>query len=93
VCGGPIARPLGLLCALIGDWEGSEQLFETARGASRSLRSPVFEAWTDLDQGRALARHPRSTERRRGMRMAESATQVAQQLGLDGLLADDPRVR
>jgi hypothetical protein len=93
VCGGPLARPLGSLAALVRDWDDSDQLFEIARAASRTLRSPVFETWTDLDQGRALQGHPGSAERRRGARMVETASQAARQLGLDGLLQAAPRAR
>jgi DNA-binding SARP family transcriptional activator len=89
VCLGSVATFVGKLAATIGNDRAAAGHFERALEANAALRAPVCLAHTQLDYARALGPGARAQE------LIESATAIAQTLGLHKLAqrADELRGR
>jgi hypothetical protein len=87
VCTGSLARPLGVLAALLGRWSECDELFERALAYCTSLRAPALRALTELDYARALREHPRASTRRKRERLLASALSTSRELGLKNVAA------
>jgi hypothetical protein len=87
ICTGSLARPLGGLAALLGDFDECDALFAQALAHADGLRSPVLRAWTELDYARALRGRSQGGARARRRQLLESVLASARELGMQGVEA------
>ncbi len=78
---GCVARVLGMLAAVLGDFDRSEQWFGEALAIDQSMESPMHIAWTRASWARMLVQRDLSMDRSRAAELVESALRAAQESG------------
>jgi DNA-binding CsgD family transcriptional regulator len=85
---GAVARPLGVIAAVIGEHEAAERHLAAAVAMEERIGSPPFLAQAQLAHARALLARGAAGDRRRAQRLAERAAATARRLGMPGVAAD-----
>ncbi len=85
VCAGAGARRLGSLATLMGDWETSEKMFETAIDIDSRMKSPTWIAHSKSAFAAALRRRGRKADVERAFHLETDALATAQKLGMFSL--------
>jgi DNA-binding SARP family transcriptional activator/tetratricopeptide (TPR) repeat protein len=79
---GGVARHLGLLSAVQGDWERAEQHFTAAQRLHDRLGARPLSAWTRYDAARMLRARGGGAHLRRARSLLDEATAIAAPLGM-----------
>ncbi len=87
VCAGAGARRLGSLAALMGDWNASDHMFETAMEIDTGMNAPPWIAHSKSAFASALRRRGRKQDQERGFQLEAEALATAQKLGMIALTA------
>lgn len=82
VCAGAGARRLGSLAALMGDWEKSEKMFETAIDIDTGMKSPPWAAHSKSAFATSLRRRGRKADVERAFHLEAEALATAQELSM-----------
>ncbi|MGR3762309.1 ATP-binding protein (plasmid) [Roseobacteraceae bacterium NS-SX3] len=85
VCNGAAGRRLGALAALLGDWDRSEEHFETALEVDARMRARPWLAHTQAAYARALRSRGRPEDARQACILEVEALETAGNLGMISL--------
>ena len=85
---GPLTRPLGVLATLLEDYSHAERHFEDALATSERICAPPHVARTSSDYARMLLARRRRGDVELATELLGRARSLAQDLGMDGVLAD-----
>jgi len=85
VCIGSGARRLGSLAGLLGDWDTSEKMFETAIQIDERMKSPPWIAHSKAAYAAALRRRGRKQDAERAFLLEAEALATSQNLGMISL--------
>ena len=87
VCLGATSRFLGQLASVLEHWVDAEKHFEHALRLDVSMHANPWIAHTQFQYARMLLRRGNSEDESRANEMIDAARNMAQQLGMNGLLA------
>jgi DNA-binding CsgD family transcriptional regulator len=93
VCHGPIALYLGRLAGMLGRWEEAEQRFAQALATCEGLGLRPYVARTLMAQAEMLARRDGPGDRATARDRAQRAVEVAEAIGMLGLLPQATSLR
>lgn len=82
VCIGAAARRLGSLAALMGDWDTSEKMFETAIEIDTDMKAPPWIAHSKAAYASALRRRGRVQDAKQALQLEAEALATTQELGM-----------
>lgn len=82
VCAGSAARRLGALAALMGDWDASNDMFETAIEIDTGMDAPPWIAHSKVAFAAGLRRRGRKQDQERAFHLEAEALATAQKLGM-----------
>lgn len=85
VCAGAAARRLGNLAALMGDWDASDHMFETAIDIDTRMKAPPWIAHSKAAYSAALRRRGRKEDMKRALQLEAEALATAQKMGMVSL--------
>ena len=91
-CYGAADRYLGMLAATLGEPELAEEHFERAMEQNRRMGASTWVAHTAYEYGRFLLGRGRGDRDRAEALLGEAAA-LAERIGMEGLLGEDPRAR
>ncbi|MDQ3946987.1 MAG: hypothetical protein M3357_17885, partial [Actinomycetota bacterium] len=86
-CWGSVARSLGLLSTLLGDWDGAVRHYEAAIAQNTALGARPFLARTQCDFARMLVRRGGPGDAARAGQLLDAALATAVELGMGPLAA------
>jgi DNA-binding CsgD family transcriptional regulator len=86
-CYGSADRYLGMLAATLRQWERAQSHFAAAMELNRRMGVPTWLAHTAYEYGRMLRARGRAEDRSRSALLLAEAVQLAEQIGMQGLLA------
>jgi DNA-binding CsgD family transcriptional regulator/tetratricopeptide (TPR) repeat protein len=84
---GPVSRYLGLLSAMLGDWETAAAHFEDALAMAQRMQAPPLIAQAQTDYARMLLTRARTEDAPTAVELLRAARTTAVELGMAGLLA------
>ncbi|SDE76450.1 adenylate/guanylate cyclase domain-containing protein, partial [Ruegeria marina] len=87
VCAGAASRRLGSLAGLLGDWDASDHMFETAIEIDASMKAPPWIAHSKAAYSAALRRRGRKKDMERALQLEAEALAVARKLDMVKLRA------
>jgi tetratricopeptide (TPR) repeat protein len=87
-CLGAADRSLGMLAAVIQDWEKAEEHFDAALALENKIESPPLLARTQTWYARMLIARGSSGDHERARELLGSALSTAESLGMAGLVAE-----
>lgn len=85
LCSGPASRYLGLVDAVLGEWDSAGANFDHAKAMTTAEGWLPFTAALQLDQALMLLRRGRARDRRAAFALAGECIDTARALGLGGL--------
>jgi len=85
---GPVSRALGVLASLLGDYSRAELHFADALATGARIGAPPHVARTHVDHARMLLSRGASGDEQRARELLTTATTLAEQIGMAGLIAD-----
>jgi serine/threonine protein kinase/tetratricopeptide (TPR) repeat protein len=88
---GPVPRYLGQLAEVFGEYALAEEHFEEGIAMARSVNSPPFLAYCQLEYGAMLLRRSQGLEAR-GIRLVEQGLALARSLGMQHAAQEGERV-
>lgn len=86
-CHGSADRHLGMLAAVLGDWERAEEHFKAAIALNQRLGAKTWLAHTLLEHARMLLSRSSGNDRAQAAARLGQTVQLAQELGLVSVLA------
>jgi hypothetical protein len=86
-CRGSVARPLGLLAAVLGRYDAAERHFEDALAMNARIRARIWVAHTQHDYARMLIARDGPGDRARATALAAQALATAREIGMKPLEA------
>jgi len=90
---GPVTRYLGVMAATCGEWETAARHFESARAAAARQNARAFVALVAIDEARMLVARNGSEDRPRALQLLNEARAVADELGMDRIVAQADELR
>jgi class 3 adenylate cyclase/tetratricopeptide (TPR) repeat protein len=85
VCTGAAARRLGALAAMMGDWDASQNMFETAIEIDTGMNAPPWIAHSKAEYAACLRRRGGKQDQERAFHLEAEALATAQKLGMVSL--------
>jgi len=85
-CYGAADRYLGMLAAVVGEWDAAERHFEAAAALNRQLGARTWLAHTHFEHARAIRARGRASESARADLLVAEASALAEGCGLSGLV-------